>query len=108
MTSNADMRIINPVSYVNVTSKAKSKEVIKDLIRTDLLRGKIAEKGFTQSGMAKILGISGKSFYNKMQKGIFKSDEIQKMIEVLDIDNPIAYFFAQEVTSKQLNKDVTN
>jgi hypothetical protein len=60
------------------------------------------------AGMAKILGISGKSFYNKTQKGIFKSDEIQKMIEVLDIDNPVAYFFAQEVTSKQLNNDVTN
>lgn len=108
MTSNNTMSIMNHVSYECVTSKSKSKEVIRSLVRTDLLRGKIAEKGFSQAGMAKILGISGKSFYNKMQKGIFKSDEIQKMIEVLDIDNPIAYFFAQEVTSKQLNKDVTN
>lgn len=93
---------------MNVTSDTRLKEVIRSLVRTDLLRGKIAEKGFSQARMAKILGISGKSFYNKMQKGIFKSDEIQKMIDVLDIDNPIAYFFAQEVTSKQLNNDVTN
>lgn len=67
------------------------------MIRTDLLRGKIAEKGYSQLNMAKMLGITGKAFYNKMKKGIFKSDEIQKMIDILEIDNPVAIFFANEI-----------
>lgn len=70
------------------------------MVRTDLLRGKIAEKGFSQSSLAKEIGITGKSFYNKMQKGVFRSDEIQKMIEILEIENPIAIFFDSEVTNK--------
>lgn len=63
------------------------------MIRTDLIRGKMAEKGYSQIAMAKILGITAKSFYNKMQKGVFRSDEMQKMIDVLEIENPVAVFF---------------
>lgn len=63
------------------------------MIRTDLIRGKMAEKGYSQLAMAKILGITSKSFYNKMQKGVFRSDEMQKMIDVLEIENPVAVFF---------------
>lgn len=70
------------------------------MVRTDLIRGKIAEKGLSQSSLAKMIGITGKSFYNKMQKGVFKSDEIQKMIEILGIENPISIFFDSEVTRK--------
>lgn len=70
------------------------------MVRTDLLRGKIAEKHLSQSSLAKMIGITGKSFYNKMQKGVFKSNEIQKMIEILGIEDPIAIFFDNEVTSK--------
>ena len=68
------------------------------MIRTDLLRGKIAEKGFSQADVAKALKMTDKSFYNKMKKGIFKSDEMYKLIEVLDIENPIEIFFAKEIT----------
>ena len=65
------------------------------MIRTDLLRGKMAEKGYSQTRMAKELGISGKAFYNKMKKGVFGSDEIEKMVEYLDIEEPIPIFFAK-------------
>lgn len=66
------------------------------MIRTDLLRGKIAEKSYTQKKIAKELGITPKTFYLKMQKGIFKSDEIYKMMKLLDIKNPITIFFEKE------------
>ena len=35
-----------------------------------------------------------------MKIGIFGSDEIDKMIELLEIKNPVPIFFAQCVTSK--------
>ena len=74
------------------------------MIRTDLLRGKMAEKGYSQSRMADELGITSHSFYNKMKKGVFRSDEIQKMIELLVIEDPISIFFASKVATSQLNK----
>lgn len=66
------------------------------MIRTDLLKGKIAEKGYHQTDIANMIGITPKTFYEKMAKGVFGSDEIQIMIDNLDIDNPSAIFFAKE------------
>lgn len=68
------------------------------MIDTDELRGLIAKNKMSQSDMAKKLNMTPKTFYQRMQKGIFGSDEIQIMIDVLHIENPIDIFFAKEVT----------
>ena len=52
----------------------------------------------TQEDVAKHLNMSTKTFYSKMKKGIFGSDEIESMVEYLKIDDPMAVFFAKEVT----------
>lgn len=70
------------------------------MIRTDKLRGIIAEKGLSQSNVAKELGITPKTFYEKMKIGVFGSDEIEAMINLLDIDDPVSIFFAKGVTLK--------
>lgn len=70
------------------------------MIRTDKLRGVIAEKGYSQSDVAKIIGITPKTFYEKMKVGVFGSDEIQIMIDELDIENPLDIFFVKWVTFK--------
>lgn len=62
------------------------------------LRGVIAKNGKTQSDIAKMLNITPKTFYMRMQKGVFGSDEIQTMIDELHIDNPMEIFFAKTVT----------
>lgn len=64
------------------------------MIRTDLLRGVIAQKNMSQRKVAKQLGMTEKTFYKKMKKGVFDSDEISEMISLLDIDNPAEIFFA--------------
>ena len=66
------------------------------MIKTDELKGLMARAGFSQAKMAKELGITAKTFYLKMKKGVFGSDEIQRMIEKLKIENPIEIFFAKE------------
>lgn len=68
------------------------------MVRTDKLRGIIAERGKSQADVAIMIGITPKTFYEKMKIGVFGSDEIQKMIDGLGINNPIDIFFAPEVT----------
>lgn len=69
----------------------------KEMIRTDLLRGLIAQRGTSQRKVAHVLGITEKTFYQKMKKGIFSSDEILGMMELLEITEPTEIFFAKEV-----------
>jgi len=66
------------------------------LIKTNELKGIIAKNGLTQKQVAERIGITPKTFYEKMKKGVFGSDEIQKMIEILNINNPCEIFFAKE------------
>lgn len=68
------------------------------MINTNKLKAKIVENGMTQEKVAKQLGIAPKTFYTKMKKGVFGSDEIDQMIELLKINNPNEYFFTQVVT----------
>lgn len=65
------------------------------MVNVNELRGIIAKNGKTQSDIAKMLNITPKTFYSRMQKGVFGSDEIQIMITELNIDNPMDIFFAK-------------
>ena len=66
------------------------------VVKTNELRGIIVKNNLTQTDVAKMIGVTPKTFYAKMKVGIFGSDEIQTMIEKLNIENPIAIFFAKE------------
>lgn len=68
------------------------------MIDANKLRGKIAENGFSQREIAEIIGVTPKTFYDKMKRGIFDSDEMYKMVELLNIEEPAEIFFAKEVT----------
>lgn len=68
------------------------------MVDTNKLRGIIVEKEKTQEEVAKAIGITPKTFYLKMKKRVFGSDEIEKMIALLDIDDPVPIFFAGKVT----------
>lgn len=65
------------------------------MIRTDKLTGIIAEAGLSQADVAKAIGIHPKTFYSKMKKGVFGSDEIEAMVKLLGIARPWEIFFAR-------------
>lgn len=67
------------------------------MVNTDELRGIFAKKK-SQTDIAKMIGVTPKTFYMRMQKGVFGSDEIQIMIDKLRISNPMDIFFAKKVT----------
>lgn len=68
------------------------------MILTNELLGMIARKRLTQADVAQAIGVTPKTFYNKMKKGVFGSDEIEKMIRLLDIAEPDKIFFAEKVS----------
>lgn len=68
------------------------------MIDTNELKGIIVSREKTQKDVALYLGIAPKTFYAKMKKGIFGSDEMEGMIEYLEIENPIPVFFAKQST----------
>ena len=67
------------------------------MILTNELRGVIASRGLSQSKLAERLGMSPKTFYAKMKKGVFDNTEIEAMIEELEIIDPMKIFFAKNV-----------
>ena len=71
------------------------------MINTNKLRGIIAEKGFTQPTIAKTIGITPKTFYEKMKKGVFSNTEIEALTEALDISNPLSVFFPNLVAQQE-------
>lgn len=66
------------------------------MIDTNALKGLIVEKGYSQSDVAKRIGITPKTFYEKMSKGIFGSDEMQIMVDMLDMNDPAKIFFVKK------------
>lgn len=62
------------------------------------LKGLFVEKGYTQKDIAKELGITPNTLRRRMKEEIFNSDEINKLIEILDIKNPMEIFFTNKVT----------
>lgn len=71
---------------------------------TNKLKGKITEMGYNQESIAKKLGISTASLnYKVNNKRPFNSDEMFKLCDILEIDNPKEYFFTANVDETATN-----
>ncbi len=68
------------------------------MLNRNALRAEIVRNGLTQRDVAKIIGVSEKTFISRMKKGVFGTDEVEAMIKHLNIKDPTAIFFAREVT----------
>lgn len=68
------------------------------MIDVPKLKGAIVAAGHTQRSLAKEMGISEATMYNKTKAGVFGSDEIAKMIDILKLpqDEWPDIFFAKE------------
>lgn len=63
----------------------------------------MARKGYTQKALAKVLGISEKTFADRIKHKCFGSDEIEKLVFVLEIRDPIPVFFSN-IAAAQVTK----
>jgi hypothetical protein len=48
--------------------------------------------------VSKLLGISEKTLITRLKTGNFTTDEAQILVDKLHIKNPVAIFFAKQVT----------
>ena len=55
-------------------------------MNTEELKLEIFRNKLTQQDVAKRINVSPKTFYNKMKKGVFGTDEVEILIDVLNID----------------------
>lgn len=82
------------------------------MVNTNKLLGVLKEKQVTQESLCKQIGMNHKTFYNRLQRKRFFSDEIEKTAQVLNLscEEIIKIFFTNLVTScvtEMRDKDVT-
>lgn len=62
-------------------------------MRTELLRQRIKDKGLTQRKAARYIGISENTLCRKLRTGLFRSDEMEMLARLLEVD-PHELFFS--------------
>jgi len=78
---------------LQVTTKSEVR-----IMDANALRGEIKRCGLTQEKVAMLIGMSPKTFSLKLKRGVFGIDEAERMIELLQIKDPVAIFFNKKVT----------
>lgn len=66
------------------------------MVKVNKLLGIFAENGKTKQEVAKIIGISPKTLGERLDRGVFGSDEIEILIDTFHIEDPMSIFFAKE------------
>ena len=66
------------------------------------LESEIRESGLTKDEIAKRIGISTKTLRDKLREGVFKTNEVDTLIDILRIDDPMKVFF---VGKKEMIRD---
>ncbi len=69
------------------------------MVLTNEIRGKMVARGFTQKQLAEKLEMSERTLANKLTKGVFTTTDVEKLIDILKIDNPMEIFFAKKLTN---------
>ena len=65
------------------------------MVNANELRAEIVRKGYTQKQVAEKMNISSKTLSNKLRKGVFGSDEIEQLMRILEISDPVPIFFSK-------------
>ena len=72
----------------------------EDMLNVRELKIAMMRKGLNQEQLAQMIGMSSKTFGTRLKKGVFGSDEIEKLILALDISEPMHIFLDGLVTCK--------
>lgn len=65
------------------------------MIDKNRLKASWIAKGYNQTKIAKLLGMTPKTLSLKLKRGVLGSNEIEILIKELSIENPIEIFFAR-------------
>lgn len=59
------------------------------------LKARFVEYGYSQKEVAEAIGITPRTLTRRLQEGVFWSDEISALMELLDIEDPVPYFLTK-------------
>ena len=68
------------------------------MVDIEKLRHLLAQRGYSQRELAKMLGISERTLSKRMRERKFHSQEMQIKASALYMENPEQIFFAQKVS----------
>ena len=68
------------------------------MLDVNALKAEMVRNGYNQQTLAQEIGITSRTFANRLKTGDFGSKEIEIMIKKLKLDDPISIFFAKSVT----------
>ena len=68
------------------------------MINENLLKASYVAKGLTQEEVAEKLGITTNTFRFKIKNNTLDVRQMDVLIELLDIKNPIEIFFTKQIT----------
>lgn len=74
------------------------------MLDVNKLKGAIVANGLTNHQLAKRMGCSEATLYNKYRSGIFNSNEIEFLVKELHIKDPWEIFFADDVAREATDK----
>lgn len=66
------------------------------MLNTNELKAAMVRKGLTQKDVADSLNISAKTLSNRISRGVFGSDEIECLMKLLDITDPMPIFLQKQ------------
>lgn len=64
-------------------------------MNTNLLKAEIVKNGLTQKEFCKSIKMAQSTFIRKIHKGVFNTDEIERMVNVLNLKRPEQIFFGK-------------
>lgn len=68
------------------------------MLNVNALKAEMVRNGYTQSALARELGMTPRTFSTRLKTGDFGRIEMDIMIDVLKLKDPMSIFFANEVT----------
>lgn len=65
------------------------------MLNVKSLKAHMILHGYTNATIAKALGMSSRTFSSRLKTGDFGAKEIEILIDLLKLENPMAIFFAK-------------
>ena len=65
------------------------------MLDVNALKAEMVKNGYTQAKLAEEIGISPRTLSNKLKTGDFGNKEMEVIINVLSIKDPMSIFFAK-------------
>ena len=84
----------NKVLYLSHTIRDE-RQVKQEMVDTNKLKAAIVEKGLTQTEVHNRMGLTKRQWQCRMEKKKFDSEDMLKLVNILEITDPMPIFFVQ-------------